>query len=123
MNKKLAAEHIDFADSRFESFHMNDRENILKVYLTSWQENELIIDFLNPVHFSYSIGESPSELYEMLGPSEFLNEALALQCIDPLPPHSFKHFQLWDLNDFHFINIVAESVTVTKGKESSLFRS
>ena len=51
MNKKHAAKGIDFADSEFESLQMFDRENLLKNYLTLWDERELTLVFSNPIQY------------------------------------------------------------------------
>lgn len=122
MNKKKANEQFSFADSEFESFHMYDRENILKVYLTSWDEKELCIIFFNPIQFFFKEGDTISNFYEIEDDSDFLNEALSLHYTKVPPSHHFKLFQIWDINDFPIISIVAESVMVNKGEEIIGFR-
>ncbi len=123
MEKKPASPGISFADAEFESFQMYDRENILLIYLTSWDERELRIVFSNPIQFSYKLGDVISVFYEIQEDSTFLNEAL-LNHYEKIPPsHPFKLFQIWDIKDFPFINVVAESVKVTKGDIIVGFRS
>jgi hypothetical protein len=58
MNKKLGSEYFGFADSEFEAFQMNDREKVLKIYLTSWDERELCMIFFNPIEFCYKLGDT-----------------------------------------------------------------
>lgn len=122
MLKKLGFREIGFADSEFESFQMNDRQKNLKIFLTSWDERELCLIFSNPIHFSYTIEDGISELYEIQNKSELLDQVLA-QYSDKIDTHQFKLFQLWDKNDFPFINVVAESVNVTKSEEITGFRT
>ncbi|MFI0436086.1 MAG: hypothetical protein ACH350_10270 [Parachlamydiaceae bacterium] len=122
MNKKKANEQFDFADSEFESFHMYDREKTLKIHLTSWDEKELCIVFCNPIQFSFKEGDTISSFYEIENNSILLNEALSLHYAKIPPSHPFKLFQIWDINDFPIISIVAESVSVSKGKEIIGFR-
>ena len=122
MNKRKATEQFDFADSEFESAHMYDREKILKIHLTSWDERELCVIFFNPIHFSFKEGDAISNFYEIENNSALLNEALSIHYKKKPASHPFKLFQIWDINDFPIISIVAESVSVSKSQEITGFR-
>lgn len=122
MEKRLGFPGIGFADSEFESFHMNDRDNILSIFLTSWDERELCLIFSNPIEFNYKLGDAISNFYEIID-SNFLTESLSQKYVKIDKDHKYKLFQIWDINDFPFISIVAQSVDVTKGKDIVGFRS
>ena len=123
MNKQLAYPNIGFEDSEFESFQMNDRQNILKIFLTSWDERELCLTFSNPIHFSYTLEDGISNFYVIEDDYELLDHSLSHYYEKIDKNHSFKLFQIWDKNDFPFINVVAESVNATKSDNIVGFRS
>ena len=50
----------------------------------------------------------------ILSDSPFLDEALSREYIEIPIDHPFKLFQIEDIYDFPFIQVVAESVTVIK---------
>lgn len=120
MNKIRAAPNIDFSDSQFEGFHLDDRKSELKIYLTSWDERELCLLFFKPIHFFYQDGAWPKELYEIDTPQ--LEEIGRANYNMVISNHSFKFFQFEDIEDFSFIQVVAESVSVRKGAEIIGFR-
>jgi hypothetical protein len=113
MNKKIAFEHIDFADSEYKSLFMSE-DATLTVCLKSWDTKILKIIFSNTIQFSYKLESTTKQLYELTGDFPFLNEAL-LQEYGYIPSqHPYKFFQLEDIDNFPFIQVVAESVTVVK---------
>jgi hypothetical protein len=113
MNKKRAAPTIDFADSRYKLLHLLEDETLI-IYLDSWQESPLKIIFKNTIQFCYKVGDVSKNLYEILDPSPFLAEALSHEYKDVSIPtnHPYKLFQLEDIGNFPFIQVVAESVEV-----------
>jgi hypothetical protein len=62
INKVLATEHVDFADSEYESFDMSENA-ILTIYMKSWQNKPLRIIFAEVIQFSYKLGDFPKDLY------------------------------------------------------------
>ena len=112
MNKRLAAEYIDFADSEYIAFQMSDHYN-LTILMKNWKEELLRIIFKHAIQFTYKLGDVPKDWYELEN-TPFLNEALQLKYIQVPANHPYKHFQLEDINDFPFIQVVAESLTVVK---------
>ena len=106
MEKQLGFPGIGFADSEFESFHMNDRDNILTICLTSWDEKELCLSFSNPIQFTYKLGDAIANFYEIKD-SQYLAEALSQQYVKIDKNQKFRLFQIWDINDFPFISVVA----------------
>lgn len=112
MNNKVVAENIDFADSEYKSFAMAE-DATLTICLKSWDAKTLKIIFFKTIQFSYRLESTTKQLYEMTEGS-FLNEAL-MQEYDYIPTmYPYKLFQLEDIDDFPFIQVVAESVTVIK---------
>ncbi|WP_068468620.1 hypothetical protein [Candidatus Protochlamydia phocaeensis] len=115
MNKKIIAEHIDFADSEYRSLYMSE-DATLTVYLKSWDAKILKIIFSNTIQFSYKLESVTKQLYELPNGSSFLNEAL-LQAYGYMPSsYPYKLFHLEDIDNFPFIQVVAESVTVIKDR-------
>ena len=113
MKKELAAPNIDFADSSYQSFQMIKKE-ILIVSLSSWQDIPLKLTFKNIIQFSYKIGSRIQDLYEILESTAFLQEALEREYEKIPDDHPYRLFQLEDIDDFPFIQVVAESVEVMK---------
>lgn len=113
MNKKLVAKHIDFADSEFDTFELT-KDNKLIVYFISWDEKILKVYFFNPIQFSYKLGYHISNIYEVIVKNPFLDEALSRQYVNMPNEHPFKLYQIEDLNDFPFIQVIAEDVKVIK---------
>ena len=112
MKKIRAAPKIDFADSRFKSYEMF--ENTLILNLISWDEKTLKVIFSNCIQFSYKLGDFIENLYEIMEESDFLREALSHKYVKTPSIHPFRLFQLQDISDFPFIEVVAESVSVEK---------
>jgi hypothetical protein len=113
MNKILAAEHIDFADSEYKSFHMSE-DDILTLYLKSWDAKSLKIVFSQVIQFLYKLGDLSKDLYQSSNESAFLNAALSEKYIKIPLNHPYKLFELEDIHGFPFIQVVAESVNVIK---------
>lgn len=113
MKKKLAAEHIDFADSRYKFFEMTE-DSTLTIHMDSWKETPLRIVFAKVIQFSYKLGDLPKDLYETSGDCPLLMEALASKYEKIPTSHPYKLFELEDIDDFPFIQIVAVSINVFK---------
>ncbi|WP_068471244.1 hypothetical protein [Candidatus Protochlamydia phocaeensis] len=75
MNKKRIPPPISFADSEYQSFHM-ERDATLTIYMKSWQEEPFKVIFKHAIQFLYRLGDVPKGLYE-LNSSLFLEEALS----------------------------------------------
>ncbi len=123
MVKLLACPEIGFEDSEFESFQMIDSQNILKIFLTSWDERELSLTFFNPIQFSYEVGDAISNFYEIQGNLKLHNQPFSGYFEQITKNQSFKLYQIWDINDYPVINVVAETVKVIKGTNIIGFRS
>lgn len=114
MNKKKIDSEIDFADSEYKSFNMSENY-ILTINMNNWQEKSFKIIFVNTIQFVYKLGDIPKGVFELSNDdSSFFNEALLLEYGYMPSQHPFKLFQLEDIDDFPFIQVVAESVTVVK---------
>jgi hypothetical protein len=112
MKKKLAAEHIDFADSEYISFHMSE-DSTLTIYLKSWNAKSLRIVFSHAIQFSYKLASDPSNLFQIEDNRDL--EKMLVETHGHVPPnHPFKLFVIEDIDDFPFIQVVAESVVVVK---------
>ncbi len=121
MDNELGCSGLGFADSEFESFYMNDRDNSLTIILTSWDERELRLFFSNPIEFSFKSGDAISNFYAIKN-SSTLTAAISRRFTKENINNEFILYQIWDINDFPFISVVAESVKVTKGNKIIGFR-
>jgi hypothetical protein len=114
MKHKLAISDIDFADSELKSFEMTE-ENNLVVYINSWDERVIKIIFSNMIQFSYKLESQVSQIYEVLDITPFFDEALSKNYETVPIDHPFKHYQIWDIDDFPIIEVVAESTIIDWG--------
>ena len=112
MNKKPVFDYIDFADSEYLSFHISE-DATLTIYLKSWDAKFLNLIFNHVVQFSYKLGSDPSNLFEKKNSHELEKILLEIYGIVPAD-NTFKLFILEDIDDFPFIQVVAESVSVVK---------
>ncbi len=113
MDKRELFLGISFADSEYEFFKMSEN-SVLTIHMLSWQAKPFQVVFSNTIQFLYRLGDFPKDLYEMLGDSIFLQEALSREYVHIPTDHPFKLFQMEDIYDFPFIQIVAESVNIIK---------
>ncbi len=112
MEKKRMGIGIDFADSEYRSFQMSEDAS-LTIYLNSWDAKTLRIVFSHVIQFSYKLASDPQSLYELVN-HPFLNESL-MEIYGRIPPNDkFKFFQFEDIDDFPFIQLIAESVSIFK---------
>lgn len=98
-------------------------ENTLIIYLTSWNEKELRIIFLELLQFCYKQGSIISNFYEIKENTPFFKEALSHQYVKLSPDQPYKLFQIWDIDDFPFIEVVARVASITKGNTIVGFKS
>jgi hypothetical protein len=122
MNKKPLKCEIGFADSEYRYFQIIEGSNDLIIFLTSWDEREIKLEFFDVVRFAYVTGEMISEIYEITE-SSFLDESLDRCYVEKPLNIPYKHYQIEDLDDFPFIEVVAEGVKVVKTDKMVPFRN
>lgn len=105
------APEIDFADSEYKKLEMNNDN--LTVLISSWDEKNIKITFFNVVQFTYRAGDVIKGLFQVTETSN-LNDALSLFYDSPPANHPFKLFQIIDIYDIPFIEVIAEKATVNK---------
>src|ERR1700733_4101397 len=108
MMKKILFENIDFADSEFHSIAIH--ENSLKLTLLSWNSKEIVILFSDAIQFIYKLGDVTQQVVEVVNGSDFLNEALTRNYEIIPADHPYHLFQIIDINDYPYIEIVATNV-------------
>jgi hypothetical protein len=118
MNKTLVAPRIDFADSEYRSFHMSD-DGTLTIHMKNWQEIPMQLIFFHPVKFLYSTGDVPKGLFEIKDNSTLLNEVIVKMYGHPYKDHKYKLYQLEDIYDFPYIQVVAQSAEVVRCTENT----
>ena len=121
MIKKLTAPNTHFSDSEFRSFELKEN-NLLNIYFTSWDERLITIECYNPIYFIYQLGYHIENIYETNN-SHLLNEIVSKYYEKVPPHHPFKLFMVNDLEDFSFMQIIAESLNITKGSSIIGFKN
>jgi len=118
MSKKRAAPNISFADSELRSYEWSAREcnlgNLLIIYFNSWDNKTLKCTFTDPIQFSHLSGDCVEDLYQNLKITPFLEEALSRNYIKVPIDHPYKLFQVEDIDEFPFIQVVAQNVEIIK---------
>jgi hypothetical protein len=114
MIKENVISNISFDDSEYKSFCMSENDT-LTVYMNSWQEIPFKIVFKHTIQFLYRLGDVPSKLFVITNESPFLKEALMNNYVEIPADHPYKLYQLEDLDDFPFIQVVAEAVEIIRG--------
>ena len=112
MNTLLVVSSIDFADSEYGSCELTYEHLIIRI--TSWDNKKITILIQDPIQFSYKPSDFIQGFFEHTGSSPFLDEALRLKYERIPENHSYKLFQMLDISDFPFIEVVAQSATVTE---------
>jgi len=113
METKVKVAKVSFADARFKSFDMNENYD-LTIFLNSWDEKMLRVVFYHTIQFSFKLGDVTQQLYQILGNNSFFEEALNREYVKAPEDHPFKMFQIHDIDDFPYIEVVAERVEVIK---------
>lgn len=104
--------NIDFSDSSYVSCEANDKALI--IYVSSWNNQTIKIEFSNVIEFLYRGGSFISGIYQKTAETSLLKEALTLY-YDKIPlSHPFKTFVVLDIEDVAFFEVVAEEITVSK---------
>lgn len=104
---------FDFSDSEFNSFTMTD-DYELTLYMKNWQEIPMRVIFKNVIQFNFSLGDIPENLYVITESTPFFQNALKQEYGIIPAEHPFKLYYLNDIDDYPFIQVVAESVVVLK---------
>ncbi len=113
MNKKIALPFTSFADAEYECLELC-KNDTLTVYISSWEEKILKLIFTDTVQFFYSQGDVIKNVFQIVDDTILLKEALSRRYIKIPENHPYKLFQIEDIYDFPFIQVVAESVNVVK---------
>lgn len=102
---------IDFADSEYKSMEMSN-ENLI-IILTSWDEGKIAIKFLDVIQLQFRLGDGISGIYEDTS-NHFLDEALS-RCYTKIPEsHSYRYYEIRDLQGFPRIQIVGTEANAKK---------
>ena len=116
MNKKTLFPNIDLADAEYRAFEMKNK--ILTIYFSSWDACIIRMVFSNPIQFFYKLGDIVSDAYEILDNSPTLNASLSLKYEKIPSNHPFKLYQIVDIQDFPFIEVIAEKTTLFKDNKT-----
>lgn len=112
MVNKIIDTTLDFADAEFQTFSLAEN-NELTLILKLWNDTFVSLVLTDVLKFNYSKGDIIKDIYEN-DESQLLNESL-LDCFVKIPEHhSFKLYQLVDVQDYPFIEIVASAINVSR---------
>lgn len=112
MNKTPFQCNVSFADAEFCYFQISENYD-LTIYVTSWDEKEIKIEFFDVLSLSFLRGSIIDNLFEIAN-SQYLEDSIKRHYKEkPLNPR-FKHYQLIDIDDLPFIEVVAERAQVVK---------
>lgn len=110
MNTKEVKTNFSFEAAKYKSLKEEDR--VLIVHLISWEKKNLKVIFNTALQYSLKSRSLVQNLYEVVGDSFFLKEALSRHYVNIPDKHPFKFYQIRDIDDFPFLEVVAESVQV-----------
>lgn len=109
--KESIKTNIDFSDATYIS--CNAENGNLTVYLNSWDDKKIKIEFTNAIQFIYKNGGFVSGLFETKN-STYLQNSLSFY-YEKIPQNQpFKSFVISDIDDFPLFEVIAEKVIVTK---------
>lgn len=102
---------IGFADAEIISYQKLD--DSLEVHIQAWNQKQLEIKFRSVVRVLDSDAGDISGLYEILGGSQFLADAVNRVYLTPTSMTPLHHYQFVDLGGEATLEIVAESISIT----------
>ncbi len=111
MMKKII-EHIDFADSAYHSIKTDGSKVI--VLLTSWDGRMIKLTFSDVIQFVYKLCDGTQEIVESNDQTVFFQEALKKRYGTIPSHHPYLLYQILDLDDYPYIEIVAKRVDAIK---------
>jgi len=114
MDNTIVFSNFDFADSTYKSLSLSENY-ILTIDMHTWQEIPFKLIFENVIYFLFNNGDFPKNLHKVAENSQFFINAVAKQYVEKPPTdHPYKGYELKDISDFAFIEIVAESVLLLR---------
>lgn len=111
MTKTIVNSNISLADSEYVSFSMSSDYD-LTIHMKSWEEKPFKIIFIKATRFFFSSSDAPKEIYQ-LSSSSFLENALSRKYIKIPIDHPYSHFQIEDIDEFPFIQVIAKEVILS----------
>lgn len=110
--KKWLFEDINFADSEYHSLEFEG--NNLRLTLIAWDEQKINLIFSDTIQFVYKLGDITQGIVEIFDNKDFLEEGL-IRNYEKIPlDHPYHLFQILDIYDYPYIEIVAANVNATK---------
>lgn len=103
-------EVANFPDSEFKDLWLSEN-SILTVNFKTWNAKLLKIEFPNTIQFFYRLESVPKNLCQV-ATSRFLDEALIAEYGHIPSKYPFKHFKFKDIDNFPFLEVVAETVNI-----------
>ena len=110
--KKRICENVDLADSEYHSIDFEG--NNLKLTLKGWDEKKIECVFLDTIQFVYKFGDVTQKIVESDENRHFFNEALEREYIKVPSTHPYRLYQIIDIYDHPYIEVVATNVKAIK---------
>jgi len=111
MKKLIDVPGISFDDSTYEGCIITQNNEVL-VFIESWDAKKIKIEFLNVIEFIYNYAGAPSALYEL--PYDSSNSCLNQKGEQLSQKSRYKIYQIQDIDDSIMIEVIAESLHMTK---------
>ena len=115
MDNLIAISDINLAGSLFKSYEVNFETMIISLSGTNGENFKIV--FQTPIQFSFKKGKQIQGLFQSTKASPLLNEALLLRYVHVPEVHPFRPFQLLDMSDLPFIEVIAESATIIEDQK------
>ena len=109
---KELCENINFSDAEYLSCETKDGNLI--IFLNSWNDKLIKLEFTDAIQFCYKLGDGVSGIGEHLIITDFLKDALG-RCYSKIPEmFPYKHFAVKDIQGFPFFEVIATGIVGAK---------
>lgn len=110
--RKMINTNVSFADATLSSFYFEDQCNLLNVFIKSWNEKTVKLNFENVLYFSYKPGDFIFEIYEVLNNPQIVIESLIREYSKIPDDHSYKLIRIDDIDDISIIEVVCNNLSI-----------
>ena len=111
MRKEIQIPDIYFKESIFQGAILSE-DNKLKIFIVTVDLKKVVIEFSNLLQMKFSHGTNVNGIFEKIGISMYVQNALEVIFDNAPILHSFKHYQVEGLDDNPIIELVADSIKV-----------
>ncbi|MDF2549695.1 MAG: hypothetical protein K0S07_762 [Chlamydiales bacterium] len=114
MSLQSSKKSVSFADSTFNSIDYKAEVNLLVVFLNSWDERKIEVRFEGVLQFFYQISDDIQDMYEVVGSSKILENAVK-RAYEIVPDaHPYKLIVIKDIDDDIVLEVVCVNYFIFK---------